>query len=721
MIVGHAAILGTLGNQAVVDGTKTSHLVRSLDGGTRSQCGRHSGRAGTEFLRNPHKHRTASTMIPGIIGDQIDAHGRGSKFTLVVELEHLRRGGKHLDRILVENGLILELEFWRLVDEDAAHVETRIVGPFGTIDQRTALHADTSQIGLDLGICLHDASLHIEVDLHLVALLPLAGNDGIAIAEIGIADGIIDAIDLQTVAESLVVAVLIEVAWDHLIAHPTRDADVEGKVATTLLHGQHDIAIVGIGGLLLQGEDTLADLQGCRIAHKEIHKDIVVLHGIDIARERRDETADVGRTAGAAEPSLTLMLTDGLERIGIEERTTIERHARDQTVVERAFEHIVILRLTMEQEETIVDIDVADGRTGLAIGTHVGQLVVFAESLTTGSGTDAARDVVFLLDNIVPDAVDGVDIGGVARKGSHIGHTRIHIGGTHGVTYSLVLLYDGLVSLRILVGAGGVATLVEEELRLLEILGLTRHKVKFCQSHLGNLMTGHTHLLIGTFANLAANAVGVGTRDVEERGLARGLIVGDGTLDHMTEIVELVAQILDEVPTMFACPLVRMQGIHGARSVEIAIGFLGCLHDGDDTVHIDLSRDHVGAAMTIDGELEVGESLQKVGTAFDGLIDIGIVEGKASDMHRVGIDTLQMLGGNLEVAVTSRLLAFGESERHGHLAAGVETLAPEGVGRDLHTGERNRVDGIATTLGLCQHGKGGKGGKGKKFAHIIVF
>ena len=31
MIVGHAAILGTLGNQAVVDGTKTSHHVRGLD------------------------------------------------------------------------------------------------------------------------------------------------------------------------------------------------------------------------------------------------------------------------------------------------------------------------------------------------------------------------------------------------------------------------------------------------------------------------------------------------------------------------------------------------------------------------------------------------------------------------------------------------------------------------------------------------------------------
>ena len=123
--------------------------------------------------------------------------------------------------------------------------------------------------------------------------------------------------------------------------------------------------------------------------------------------------------------------------------------------------------------------------------------------------------------------------------------------------------------------------------------------------------------------------------------------------------------------------------------------------------------------MTVDGKLEVGESLQKVGTAFDGLIDIGIVESKASDMHRVGIDTLQMLGSNLEVAITPRLLAFGESERHGHFAAGIETLTPKGVGRDLHTGERNGIDGIATTLGLCQHGKGCKGYQGKKYAHMI--
>ena len=45
------------------------------------------------------------------------------------------------------------------------------------------------------------------------------------------------------------------------------------------------------------------------------------------------------------------------------------------------------------------------------------------------------------------------------------------------MAYSLVLLHDRLVSLRILVGAGGIATLVEEELGLLKIFGLTRHQV----------------------------------------------------------------------------------------------------------------------------------------------------------------------------------------------------------------------------------------------------
>ena len=173
--------------------------------------------------------------------------------------------------------------------------------------------------------------------------------------------------------------------------------------------------------------------------------------------------------AGAAEPGLTLMLAHRLKRIGIEEASAVERHARNQTVVESAFQHVVVFRIAVQQEQAVIDVDIADGGACLAVRAHVRQLVVLAERLAVACGADAAGDVVFLTHDVVPDAVDGMDVGAVARKGCHIGHSGIHVCGTHGVAHGLVLLNDRFVGLGILVGARGVATLVEEELGLVEV------------------------------------------------------------------------------------------------------------------------------------------------------------------------------------------------------------------------------------------------------------
>ena len=101
----------------------------------------------------------------------------------------------------------------------------------------------------------------------------------------------------------------------------------------------------------------------------------------------------------------------------------------------------------MEQEQTMVHIHITDGGTGLTIGAHVRQFIVGAESLTVGCGTDTTRDIVFLRHDIVPDGINGLDIVLVTSEGCHIGHTCIHIGGTHGMTHGLILINDGLVSL----------------------------------------------------------------------------------------------------------------------------------------------------------------------------------------------------------------------------------------------------------------------------------
>ena len=101
----------------------------------------------------------------------------------------------------------------------------------------------------------------------------------------------------------------------------------------------------------------------------------------------------------------------------------------------------------MEEEETVVDINIADSCAGFAVGTHVRQLVVLTESLAVVCGSYTSGDVELLAHDVVPDAVDGVDIGGIAGEGSYICHTSIHIGSTYGMTYSLVLLQDRFVAL----------------------------------------------------------------------------------------------------------------------------------------------------------------------------------------------------------------------------------------------------------------------------------
>ena len=64
----------------------------------------------------------------------------------------------------------------------------------------------------------------------------------------------------------------------------------------------------------------------------------------------------------------------------------------------------------MEEEEAVVEVDLCDGGARLAVGTHVGQFVVGSEGFAAGCCAHTACDVVFLAYDVVPDAVDGIDI-----------------------------------------------------------------------------------------------------------------------------------------------------------------------------------------------------------------------------------------------------------------------------------------------------------------------
>lgn len=67
----------------------------------------------------------------------------------------------------------------------------------------------------------------------------------------------------------------------------------------------------------------------------------------------------------------------------------------------------------MKEEETMVDVDIADGCASLAISRHIRQFIILAECLAIACGANAACDIILLSNNIVPDSVYSLDISGI--------------------------------------------------------------------------------------------------------------------------------------------------------------------------------------------------------------------------------------------------------------------------------------------------------------------
>jgi len=307
----------------------------------------------------------------------------------------------------------------------------------------------------------------------------------------------------------------------------------------------------------------------------------------------------------------------------------------------------------VEQEQAVVHVDIAYRGACLVVGTHVGKLVVLAESLAAARGADAAGDIEFLGHDVVPDTPDGLDIVGIAGEGGHVGHARVHVCRPHGMAHGLVLLDDGQVALRVFLLDGGLATIVEEELSLVEILLVARGEIEFAQGHLGNLVPGHHACLPRLGSYLTHHAVGIAYGDVQELAAAGGLPVCHGTLNHVSEVVQLMAQVFFLAPSLVARPVMRVLGVLCTCGVEIAVGFLRLTDDVEHRVDIVL-------------HLLVGVGLQDIARALDGLVRVGVVERQRHEFRHVV--ALARMSGALKVLVSALALAFAESQGNGHFA-----------------------------------------------------
>ena len=377
------------------------------------------------------------------------------------------------------------------------------------------------------------------------------------------------------------------------------------------------------------------------------------------------------------------MLAHGFQRVRIEKAIALKRYAADETVVERAFQDVVVFRFTMQQEQTVVHIDITDGGTGFAVGAHIRQLIILSEGLAAGSSTYASGDVEFLANDIIPDSINSLDIAFVARQRCHIGHTGIHIGSTNGMPHSLSLLYYRQMTLTVFGLYLRLSTIVEQELCEVQVFLLACCQIQAGHSHLCNLMTWHHTHLSGVGTHFFTSHVSIATSDIEELALASSLPVGHSTLDHVAKVVELMRQVFLLHPTAITSPVVRVGRILCTSSIQVTVGLLG-------------RRDDVYHRVTIGFQLLIGICLEDVGSTLERLVGVGIVERIPHAIDLKNLRGVSQVGGSIfKVLVAALALTLREGERNGSVAAGFEPLTPERARRHLDGGEGHGSDGVA--------------------------
>ena len=156
---------------------------------------------------------------------------------------------------------------------------------------------------------------------------------------------------------------------------------------------------------------------------------------------------------------------------------------------------------------------------------------------------------------------------------------------------------------------------------------------------------------------------------IEELAATCSLPVSHGTLHHVAEVVELMAQVFLHAPSSVASPEVRMLWVLGAGCVEISIRLLSLTDDVEHTVDISL-------------EFLVWIGLEHVASALDSLVWVGIIEAVRHQLAHVV--TVARVSGALKVLVSALCLALAESQRDGYLARGLDTLSPERIVPNLY-------------------------------------
>ena len=425
-------------------------------------------------------------------------------------------------------------------------------------------------------------------------------------------------------------------------------------------------------------------------ARVQVDVDGVPLPRVHVTGHGGQKAGDVAGATGHAEPGTALVLAVRLERVRIEESLAVERHARNEPVVKRALHHVDVFRVAVQQEQPVVPVVHADRRTRFVVRGHVRQLVVTSERFAGARRADAARDVELRADRVLPDRVDRFHVRRVPGQRRHIRHARVHVGGAHGMPDRFRLLDHPLLRLVVREAAGvhlftrARPALVQHELGQRQIAVVARDAIQLRQTHLGDLVTRPDRSPAG--AEGLDEQVRALERDVEQGALARGLIVRGGRFIEVPEVVELVAVVALELPPVLPRPRVRARGVDGAGGVEVAVALLR-------------RGDFFDQAVDVGIQLRIRPDAQRIGSALDDLVQVGIVEGIPRRLRVLERLVAERLRRPDEILDATGELALLERERNRLGAIGLDARRPEHIG-EVNGGEGHRLDGIVAP-GLC--------------------
>ena len=169
-----------------------------------------------------------------------------------------------------------------------------------------------------------------------------------------------------------------------------------------------------------------------------------------------------------------------------------------------------------------------------------------------------------------------------------------------------------------------------------------------------------------------ADEVSIPDGYVEQRTLACGTKMCNGSLVEVTRIVEFVA--VDFLPATGAPPARQTGAAVGDAGGQIAVFLLGSCNDGDDAVEIVV-------------ELGIVMCGERIGGTFYDLVGIGVVEREVAAML-----TLLQSTGNGKIVEATVDFALVESRRDADGAVGLDARSPESIG-NMYLREGNLLDG----------------------------